>query len=283
MIINIFDNLFGEGNCSVAYQVSKHVTYVRREMEHKGITLFVDGWLEEGSTVDAVQCQHKIGWLREPYCLHPTTYEHAWQNRWRFETILTYYEPFLHFGHPFRLCPYGGVWIPESDWGMQPKSKLCSFLVGSKMGTAGHRIRRGAAEMLNGTVDLFDSRDDSSIYYGPLTKLQTLKDYAFSIVTETCREDNLFTEWTLDAFSQGTIPILWACPNIDQFFNAEGILSWETLDELSTIVSRLSFGLYSSLRKAAQDNLDRTGQYAVTEDWLWHNILGEYDDSSLSA
>lgn len=284
VIVNVFDNLFQDG-CSVAYQMPQHIQYVRRQQRHDGVTFFVDAWMGEGEKVDAVDCPYKIGWLREPYCLHPTTYEHAWRNRFRFDKVLTYYQPFLRFGEPFEFVPYGGVWIPQEKWGIQPKTKLCSFLVGEKMGAQGHRIRREAAEMLRGHVDLFDSQQDKTIPYGPMTKIATLRDYAFSVITETCREDNLFTEWMLDAFSQGTIPILWACPNLKDFFNERGVLSWSTLEELSEIMAHLSFDLYHDLLPAAKDNFSHIDEYTVTEDWIWKNVLqkGEYGDSPVSA
>jgi len=83
----------------------------------------------------------------------------------------------------------------------------------------------------------------------------------------------LFTEILLDCFTVGTIPIFWGAPNIERFFNPDGILSFETVEECRTIVSNLSWELYHSRSKAIADNLRRVSEYAITEDWIYNHVL----------
>lgn len=286
MLVNLFDALWPQSSCSTAYQESQYIEYVRGLMEFDGVTIFTDSHINE-PIVDEVKSRYKVGWLREPYCLHPETYDRAIQNAYKFSFILTYFEPLLSgspYTHPngaglFRFAPYAGTWIDQRDWGIRPKSKLCSMLIGSKMSTEGHRIRHEIADMVEREgypVDFYGVRGEP-VNYGQETKYKVLADYHFSIVTETCREDNLFTEWLIDCLALGTIPIFWGAPNIHQFFDPKGILQFDTVDRLEKILTGLSVEQWVSRLSHVYLNLLRVGEYAVTEDWLYLNVLRELE------
>ena len=287
MIVNLFDSNFGSWPISTAYQTSQHIQYVRDQMTFDGVTIFTDEWINN-PVVDEVKSRYKVGWLHEPYCLHTPTYEHAEGNFGRFDLILTYHQPFLDkYPDKCKLVIYAGTWINRRDWGIKPKSKLCSMLIGSKLATDGHRIRHEIADMIEcegypvdpstgSGCDFYGARGEP-VGYGQDTKLAVLSDYCFSIVTETCREDNLFTEWLLDCFAVGTVPIFWGAPNIHKFFDVSGILQFDTVDRLQKILSRLSMGLWADKMMAAYTNLLKMRGYAVTEDWLYFNVLKELE------
>lgn len=280
MLINLFDSNFCHTqSCSVLNQTSAYIDYVLRQMDFDGVTLFTDEWIND-PVVNEVKSRYKIGWLHEPYCLHPETYERAQANRNKFDFILTYDADLLRdIPEKFRFCPYAGTWLDSLDWGIKPNSKLCSMLIGSKMSTDGHRIRHEIAEVIeeNGyPIDFYGVRG-TPVGYGPDTKLQVLNDYCFSIVTETCREDNLFTEWLLDCFAVGTIPIFWGCPNVHQFFETKSILPFDTVDRCQKILAGLSFNTWSQRLNTTYLNLLKMQEYAVTEDWLYENVLKELE------
>lgn len=279
MIVNLFDSNFGAWPISTAFQESEYIEYEHGLLKFDGVTLFTDEWINH-PIVDQVESEYKIGWLREPYCLHPETYEKAFLNLPKFRFILTYYQPYLNFSSKnFRFIPYAGTWIARRDWSIKPKTKLCSMLIGTKMSTDGHRIRHDIADMieLEGyNVDFYGVRGEP-VSYGQEAKYKVLADYCFSIVTETCREDNLFTEWLLDCLALGTIPIFWGAPNIHQFFEAQGILQFDTVDRLEKALTRLSTALWAEKLSAVYTNLLRMQHCAVTEDWLYWNVLKELE------
>lgn len=271
MIINLFDANFSQSICSVAHQVPKYIEYVRGKMSFDGITIFTDQYINS-HLVDEVQSKYKIGWLHEPQCLQPLVYREALNNLHKFDFILTYYAPYLKV-KGFRFCPYGGIWLQER--GIQPKSKLCSMLIGNKMTTEGHKIRQAVADLVD--VDFYGSRG-MPVDYSSQTKLLTLADYHYSIITETCREDNLFTEWLLDCFAVGTIPIYWGCPNIGHFFDSDGVLSFADLDDLLEIMAEcVSVEDYQFEARAIMNNLNLMEQYAITEDWMYQNIFKDLE------
>lgn len=273
--INLWDSNYDHTDpcCSIAFQESRYVEYVKRLMEFDGITLFTDEWINN-PIVEQVKSKIKIGWLHEPYCLHPETYERAKDNFYKFDFILTYHAPFLK-DNDFKFCPYGGIWVDRLEWGVKEKTKDCSFLIGSKVTTRGHQIRLEAAQMIEWLeidVDFYGAIGEP-VDYSAATKLKTLDNYRYSIVTETCREDNLFTEWLLDCFILGTIPVYWGCPNASEFFNQAGVLQFETVDELEAIMPTLTDNFYFSRLRAIRDNYHEARHYAVTEDWLYKNVL----------
>lgn len=279
MLVNLFDFNFRQSVCSVAYQTPEHIQYVRDLTTFDGVTIFTDGYITDGS-VDRVRSRYKIAWLHEPYCLHPDTYQAALLNAHKFDLVLTYYQPYLDLGRNFRFCPYAGTWIDKKDWGIKPKTKLCSMLIGSKMSTDGHRIRHDIANMIDREgypVDFYGSRG-TPVGYGQDTKYKVLADYAFSICTETCYEENLFTEWLLDCFALGTIPIYWGCPNLEYYrFNRHGLFSIACLSDVSVVLGVASMEFHTKRIQFIYNNLLAMRQYAVTEDWLYLNVLKGFE------
>lgn len=283
LTVNLYDANFRHDVCSVAWKTPQHIQYIRDQIHWDGVTVFTDAYIND-PVVDQVQSRYKIGWLHEPYCLHPDIYEQALLNVHKFDFIMTYYEPFLGldpfptaegYVYKFKFAPYGGVWIDQRDWGIKSKTKNASMLIGNKMSTEGHRIRHEIADMLERIgfpVDFYGNRGTPTDY-SPQTKLQVLADYRFSIVTETCREDNLFTEWLLDCFAVGTIPVFWGCPNVSDYFNEEGVASFANLGELIRTLPYLTVENYEVVRGAVEDNFQRVADYAVTEDWIFEHVL----------
>lgn len=274
--INLYDYNFGQSETaySVAYQLPEHVHYVRNEPEWGGITLFTDEFINN-PVVDRVKSKYKVGWLHEPECLHPQTYRNAVLNRDKFDFIMTY-DDHLISAYPDNFCysPYGGVWIARQDWGLHPKPKLCSMLFGAKFSTDGHKIRHYIYDAVTlqpeHIVDFYGVRGEPTDY-SQNTKLRVLKDYKFSIVVETCRQNGLFTEILLDAIAVGTIPIFWGAPDVGNFFDDRGIISFETVDDLLEITDILSDKLYNNLRPYAEVNLEMVAEYRATEDWQYEH------------
>lgn len=276
MTVNLFDNTFRQSDCSTAGAVPEHMRYVRDRHLFDGVTLFTDGFTA-WPIADSVHSRVKLGWLHEPPCLIPDVYADAVGNAPRFDAVLTYHPELL--GRPgFQFMPYAGVWIEREHWGMREKSRPCSMLIGSKSATEGHRLRPLVADAVADLgVDFFGVRG-YHVDYGPAAKRAVLGDYAFSIVGEACRIDNLFTEILLDCFAVGTIPIFWGCPNIGDFFDSRGVLSFETPAQCAAIVRGLSMDLYESLAPYAAENLRQVADFAVAENWLYDHILRAYEN-----
>lgn len=275
LTINLFDYNFSQSVCSTEYQVPQHIRYTRGLMEWNGITIFTDAFIHN-PIVSQVKSPVKIGWLREPRCLHPPEYEAAERPdiQSQFDLVLTYDINLLK-NPKFSFCPYAGTWIPKSHWGGTDKTRKISMLYGEKNTTAGHKLRHAIGEALNASGIHFYGAKGKPTTYSWQTKYEVLSEYRFSIVTETCCEYNLFSEILLDCFINKTIPIFWGCPNIGRYFDETGIIEFSTVAELKDIVSEIMrFGnkLYQKMTWPIEANYREAAKYAVTEDWMYRNV-----------
>ncbi len=276
--VNLFDCLFNTPGApgprapsATAWATPATVRYVRGQMTFLGPTVFTDGHLTNADLVQRVQASVKIAWLREPACLWPDTYAQVPAVAHLFTRVLTYHRPFLQTIPNAVYVPYGGGWITPRHWSMPRKTRHISMLVGTKTQTAGHRMRQEAAAAIEGQfvglVDMFGPAY-RPVNYSPATKRLLTEQYRFAIVAETCHESGLFTEITLDCFAMGCIPILWGCPDIARWFNPDGVIHWEMVDDLARILPTLTASLYAGRRAAVAENLVRVAEYRVIEDWL---------------
>jgi len=57
----------------------------------------------------------------------------------------------------------------------------------------------------------------------------------YHICIENTAHENYFTEKIIDCFLFRTIPIYWGCPNISKFFDPDGIIQVDTVDQLISV------------------------------------------------
>lgn len=194
----------------------------------------------------------------------------------RFKKIFVSDKQLVDISPVFHYCPNGSnlPWIPDSEYGVYAKSKLCSMVASPKQITKGHIIRHGYAERFKNKLDLFGGACGSPRL--PETdrtqpwksKMFGLKDYMFHVVVENDFYDNYYTEKITDCFATGTIPIYAGSPKIFEIFNMDGII---VLDEKFDINS-LTAELYQSKLAAVHDNLNRVINLEMADDTLWKLI-----------
>lgn len=151
------------------------------------------------------------------------------------------------------------------------KTKLISFITSNKTITKGHRFRIECYNRLMAqpnSIDVFGKGIREIV-----GKIEGLKDYKFSIAIENGIYDNYFTEKILDCFLTGTIPIYNGCKNISEFFNINGIIIFDTIEELYDIVTNLTDYDYNSKRDAIQENFKLAKQYAYNNDQIFDKFL----------
>lgn len=267
LTINLWDSNFPGQACSVAGQVSQRVQYVRDRMEHDGITVFTDGQMFSPA-VDAVQSPIKIGWLQEPYPLHPENYVRSWDVRHKFDAILTYNQALLNADPDvYRFTIRGGVWVPREQWGLYPKTKQVSMILSDKRSIASHQLRHAIAEQVPG-IDLYGPEYtpigyDKALAYGA---------YRYAVVVDTTNEPNYFSEHLLDAMAFGCVVLYCGCPNIHQFLDADAIIPFATIETLAMLLPHLDDFQFMTRLRALRNNLGDLRRYMVTEDWQAEHI-----------
>ena len=145
-----------------------------------------------------------------------------------------------------------------------PKSKLVSMIASNKVMCPEHILRQQVVDRYKNEVDLYGRG-----YREIDNKKNGLADYAFSITMENATYSNMFTEKITDCFMCGTIPIYYGIPNIDEFFNPEGIIQLHS----DFSVAELTFNLYSSKLDAVKENYRIAQEMLTAEDYIYVNFL----------
>jgi len=93
----------------------------------------------------------------------------------------------------------------------------------------------------------------------------------FSIAIMNVYIENFFTEVLTDCLALGTIPIFWGCPNVSDYFNADGIIQFKDINDLFNL--KLSKQLYESKINAIKENIKIAKTMVSTDDIVAKNII----------
>ena len=186
----------------------------------------------------------------------------------RFDLILTHNKELCNTGlHKTRWYPWGTSQLDSlDDIKVYPKTKLCSFNYSNKKWWPGHKFRYNLGNSLisNAKVDVMGPFD----YRNYIPKLNTVKNYYFSIQVENQKVDDFFSDKIIDCFLTGCIPIYRGTNNIGNYFNTDGIIQFNTEQELTDIINSLTPELYYSKYNSVLNNFVRAQNYINPEDWI---------------
>jgi hypothetical protein len=210
----------------------------------------------------------KVAWLLEPPSLSRSHYDNALELMDEFDYVLSFWKPYLKaFGDKGLFYPLGGSWIFPHHQNVYEKYKKTCIIVSQKTGAVGHRKRHSFvanyAERLG--VDVYGRG------YEPFeNKAHILKDYQYAIVIESWSGKDYFSEKLIDAISAGCVPIYNGCPTIKEYFNRSGIITFDNLRALETIVAQVASSHdYQMRTRAIEENFERCKQFQCVEDWMY--------------
>lgn len=262
--INLRDGNFAHHPQGQSMSYNYYPTYFQWERENVMVSdsvFLTDLFLHE---VDKYKySKRKVGLLIEPPDINPGIYEFVDKNYKKFDYILTFDRRLLETGRNFLFYPFGCSWV--TDLSQPKKTKLCSMIASNKRMTPGHEFRQELIKRFSSRVDHYGNG-----FMRVEKKEDGLRDYYFSIVIENSQPDYYFSEKLLDCFACRTIPLYWGS-NVAPFFNTDGMLIFNTVDELEDIFNRLTPDLYDSLRSPMDDNFSRIQKYRVPEDWMYEH------------
>lgn len=194
----------------------------------------------------------------------------------RYSIIFTHQAELIKRGQPFKELMFGTNWVnvvTDEDTARAriqhpEKTRLVSFIGSLEHEKVGaYQLRREVAEycMKNATdtVDCFGRGirpvDD---------KREALAPYRFSIAMENAASDYYFSEKLVDCLLMDVVPIYYGCPGIGDLFDQRGILQFQSLTELRSILETLSLGQYQAMLPFARQNKERVIKNN------WHSHLG---------
>jgi len=185
-------------------------------------------------------------------------------NHQLWDVILTWNEDLLRLPNAHHFL-FGSCWIDWSTY--EPnKQKHCSFITSDKSYAPGHKLRQ---QVWDGLQDAEDLNGFTVIKHKSPPRIPD-KNFLFEtakyhITIENEKTNNWITEKTIDCFASKTVPILWGAPNIGEYFNTDGIITFDTIEELKDILDNLDESFYDDKQGAIQENYERSKQY-----WDFH-------------
>jgi hypothetical protein len=239
----------------------------------RNVTTNTDPIVYTDSTITHSNSKYKdnsYAWLLEPICVNSSIYDFIKDNNYKFKKVFTHEKSLLDLGENYELVPFGCCWIDPEDQQLHNKTKNISIISSDKKQTDGHQLRHSV---------IFKCQDKLDVYgrgYSPINrKITGLKDYRFSIVIENCKRDYWFTEKLIDCLTTGTIPIYWGCPSIGDFFNVNGIISFDKIEDLDDILSNCNEELYVKMLPFVNENYEKSKSYILPDSIIYNKLNNE--------
>lgn len=271
--IRLYDNEFAHIPSYCGYDAPQYIEW-DRSGEHQDVSVFTEGCLD---LVDGCDSKVKIAWLIEPEAVHPKGYADMAKGLWKkFDYVMSHNRPLVDSVPNWIFFPSGGSWVWRRDWSMYGKDLNVSIVASTKNWTEGHMLRQLVIKELGDKFDLVCGYGRNTVE----PKLDIFKRYRFTVVIENSKVPHYWTDKLIDVFAAGTVPIWWGDKSIEKHFNIDGILAWETIDDLSKILDEVrSSGesLYSRMLPAVGDNFSRAKEFCVVEDYLYKTFFKRFE------
>jgi len=135
------------------------------------------------------------------------------------------------------------------------KSELVSIIYSTNTELPGHKLRHKTADRLESTIDTFGSGAGQYVE----EKRIAIENHMFEVVIENGKYDEYVSEKFYDSLKTMTIPIYRGGEVAvrKMGFDTDGVIFFDTLDELEEIVDSLSRERYQQLRPKAEYNRKR--------------------------
>ena len=186
-------------------------------------------------------------------------YHQAW------DLILTWRDDLLDLPNARKFI-FGCCWIDWDTYRDVDKLKTISFNTSDKGYAPGHQLRQ---QIWEGLEDADDINGFGVIKHRSPPRTPN-KNYLFEtakyhIVVENEQRNSWITEKLIDCFASKTIPIYWGASNIGDYFNTDGMIIFNTIEELKDILDNLDEKIYDSHVEVIKENYEKSKQY-----WDFH-------------
>ncbi len=213
----------------------------------------------------------KILTIIEPNAIHPEFRELAIKHKEYFDYIFTHDEEILNNCKNAVLFEYGTTWI-KKDYKFKNKSYGVSTLVGGKKYAEGHLMRQKLWYKQNKIKNIPIRFFLSGNYRGNIENFnnnpilgddkEPLFDTQYHIAIENSKNKYYFTEKIIDCFQTKTIPIYYGCNNIGDYFDINGIITVDSVNEIINICNSLSKDEYNKRIDSINKN------YELSKQWI---------------
>ncbi len=265
--IKLYDKIFSHAHTMSNGHMKMEPDYFTwyRGEEKTNIGIYTDFSLSE---INASNHKYNIALLMESPGVFGGPYNQIKEIEDKFDYIFTFDTELLKRSDKYMSYCLGGTWIPEKDWAVYHKTKFLSMISSVKDATYGQKLRHAVKASLSHRVDIYGKINDNHIN----NKLQGLRDYTFSIVTENHKGGYYFTEKLIDCFLTGVIPIYYGTDKVKDIFNLNGMVLFDSVDVLKGMISPgsciLSPNNYNKAIEAIAYNFNKAKEYIMPENQI---------------
>jgi hypothetical protein len=201
------------------------------------------------------------------------------ENKDLFNIIFTFEDNILNNCDNAQFLTLAHTWLQPDQYSKERQKQFeLAHLCGILKKAPGHLLRH----------ELIDRENEIKIptkFYPTIGDRYNIEDarkgreivYAnsqFNVAIENVNKRGWFTEKLIDCFLFKSIPLYWGCSNIGDFFNIEGIIKFENVDDLIYITNKnLSEELYNSKKDILEENYQLALQWISYEKTLTNQIL----------
>ena len=215
-----------------------------------------------------------------------------------FDAIFTCDKDLVNLHEKIHFCHAGSThpWIANEhrDIHMKSQMRFCSMISSKKNLCKGHQDRFDLYNLIKEFGDPSENNPNPSVHvFGSIVekpfgasenlnekwhdKSEALCPFVYSIVMENDRYPGYFTEKLTDCFVTGTVPIYYGAPDIGDYFDADGIIQANSVDE---IINTLRFlweeenarNQYIARLYSLRRNYHRVGILELPDDMLYRKI-----------
>lgn len=182
-------------------------------------------------------------------------------NKDNFDLILAWDDKLLSECKNSKKFIFGTCWIDFENLKIDKKDEI-SFIMSNKMQAPGHKLRHSIWNVY-GSLDKINNFTFNKYRTPPRIESKNIlfNNAKYHITVENTKRENWITEKIIDCFATKTIPIYYGCPNVGEFFNKKGILSFNDMDELNKILNTITPTLYDDLEDVLEENYQKSKQY----------------------
>lgn len=264
--VNIRDKNFGGEPSSCHKGINKHVKWNFTNTPVSDTCFITDLCLSDIYKAKGVK--RKVAWILEPRAIHGHVYEWIEANNRLFDYVLTFDKNLLSKGENYLYYPHGRCWINDFKDFKGKKENKVSIVASSKNFAEGHKLRHTVIKEYQEDIDVF------GYGYNPVdSKTEALAPHKFSITIENCRQPGYWTEKIVDCFATKTIPIFWGDSDINNYFDKDGIIYFNDINELGKILKDLKVNgdkIYADKKDAIDRNFELVEDYRIPEDWMYN-------------
>lgn len=215
------------------------------------MTIFVDLQMTRRK-ISRCHSRLKVGILQESGQIFPAARDAAVKVRQQLDLILTHDDDLINQGPPFSPYIPGGILLkPSERVGIVPKRLQASISVSEKCQTDGHKLRH---RIVNELADEFSLRVLGRGYQHYRQAGTPYEDFAYTIAVENERFSHNITEKLLQPMLFRTVPIYWGGSEADSIFDPEGLLTFDTIEDLRQLLGKISMEDYLNRQKAIEAN-----------------------------